>query len=364
MAKDYYDVLGVSRTATKEEIKKAYKRLAKKYHPDINKEQDAEHKFKELNEAAAVLGDDEKRRQYDQYGDPDTFKQSAGFGGFDFGSSSEDFASFYFGDIFDRLFSGGGFSRERRGPTQGASIRADVEITLEEAAKGTTKTLTVPRVERCQSCNGSGAESEDSIKECSQCSGSGMSRRTQRTPFGVFSTTATCSKCSGRGRVIEKVCRQCDGTGVERKVRKIEVKIPAGSEEGTNLRVRGEGESGEYGARSGDLYVIIHMAEHDVFERDGDNINVRIPISFSEAALGGEIEVPTLEGKAKLRMPPSTQTGTIFRMKGKGIPFLHGSGTGDENVEVYVEVPDKLTPRQKELLREFDKEKKKGIFGL
>lgn len=362
MAKDYYDILGVDKNSTKEDIKKAYKKLAKQYHPDINKNSDAEHKFKEINEAASVLGDDEKRSQYDQFGNADAYKQAGG-GGFDtrgFG----DFASFDFGDIFDQFFSGGGgFSRSRRGQRQGSSLRVDVEIRLEEAATGTKKTLNIPRIEKCPECGGSGAESEDDVKKCSECNGAGVSRKTQRTPFGMFATTVTCASCRGKGTVIEKECQECDGTGVVKKTRKIEVNIPAGAEEGTNLRIRGEGEAGEHGTESGDLYVVIHVKEHNTFEREGDNIHVKVPISFATAALGGEIEVPTLEGHAKLKIPQGTQTGTVFRMRGKGIPFLHGSGKGDENVEVIVEVPEKLTAKQKELLQEFEKAgKKKGFL--
>ncbi len=358
MAKDYYKVLGVPKNATKEEIKKSYKQLAKKYHPDLNKDNpDAEAKFKEINEAASVLGDDEKRQQYDQFGDADAFKRSSGFSGFD--SNFGDFASFDFGDIFDQFFSGG---RSRRRESNGSDLRVDIEISLEDAAAGAVKNISVPRIEQCEKCNGSGAESKDDIKTCGTCEGSGMMRRTQRTPFGMFSTTSTCSECRGRGKVIEKECSECDGTGVTRKVRKIEIKVPAGAEEGTNLRISGEGEAGEHGASPGDLYIIVHVKEHDVFEREGDDINVKVNIPFTTAALGGEAEVPTLDGKAELKIPAGTQSNTVFRMKGKGIPYLHGHGKGDELVEVIIAVPEKLSSRQKELLMEFDKVKKKGWF--
>jgi len=364
MAKDYYDVLGVSKNATKEEIKKAYKGLAKKYHPDLNKSNpDAEKKFKEINEAASILGDDEKRQQYNQFGDADAFKRAGGqgFGGYDFGGFG-DFASFDFGDIFDKFFSGGGM--RQRGPATGQSIRADIEISLEDAANGVTKTLEIPRVESCGHCKGSGAESELDIKSCNECNGSGVSKRTQRTPFGTFATTTTCGTCRGRGKIVERECRKCDGTGLVKNERRIQINVPAGAEEGTNLRVTGEGEAGEYGARPGDLYVVIHVAEHKVFQRDGDDLYVKVGVSFATAALGGEIEVPTLEGKATLKIPSGTQTGTTFRMRGKGIPFLHGRGSGDENVEISIEVPKKLSKKQKELLREFSKtSKKKGLFG-
>jgi len=361
--KDYYKILGVNKNATKEEIKKAYKRLAKKCHPDINKGDGAADKFKELNEAAAVLGDDEKRAQYDQFGT--TAEQFSGGRGFDFGDFGfGDFASFDFGDIFDRFFSGGGgMFGSRRSPKNGSDLRYDSEISLEEAAFGTTKNIIIPRLVRCSKCHGSGAESESDIVKCPDCNGKGMSRRTQRTPFGIFSTTTTCRKCRGSGEFIKNECLGCDGTGVIKKNTKLEIKIPAGAEEGTNLRISGEGEAGEKGARVGDLYIVIHVKEHNIFERAGDDINVKVHVPFTIAALGGEIDVPTLKGKAKLKIPAGTQSNTVFRMKDKGIPHLHGHGTGSENVEVVVRVPEKLTKKQKELLKEFEKEnKKKGFF--
>jgi molecular chaperone DnaJ len=370
LAKDYYRVLGVSKNATKEEIKKAYKQLAKKYHPDLNKDPGATEKFKEINEAASVLGDDEKRAQYDQFGDADAYKKAGGtgFSGFeDFGF--RDFAGFDFDDIFDQFFSGGGFSGFGRGGRgrgrrvrAGRNLRADVEITLEEAATGTSKILNIQRIEKCPDCNGTGAETKEDIKDCPACNGTGAQRRTQRTPFGIFSTTTTCSRCGGSGRIIENECKNCDGTGAVKKARKLDINIPAGAEEGTNLRVAGEGEGGEEGA-NGDLYVIVHVKEHEIFEREGDDIHVKAEVPFATAALGGEIEVPTLDGKAKLKIPPGTQPGTVFRMRGKGIPFLHGHGRGDENVEINIKVPESLTRKQRELLEEFEKESgKKGFF--
>jgi len=220
-------------------------------------------------------------------------------------------------------------------------------------------------LENCSKCKGSGAESDSDIISCPDCNGSGMQRRTQRTPFGMFTTTATCGKCRGIGKYIKNECTVCDGTGVEKKTRKIEINVKAGAEEGTNFRLEEEGEAGAKGGSPGDLYVVIHIKEHDVFERDGDDIYVKISIPFSIATLGGEVEVPTLEGKAKLKIPTATQTNTIFKMKGKGIPYLHGYGTGAENVEVIVEVPEKLSKKAKELLKEFEKESKfkRGILG-
>lgn len=361
--KDYYKILGVDRTTTKEEIKKAYKKLAKKYHPDVNKDDGADEKFKEISEAASVLGDDEKRNQYDQFGT--TYEDMTGTGfdfrdfGFDFGGFQENI--FDFGDIFDRFF-GTGFGRREKKARRGSDLRYDLEITLEEAASGTTKIITIPKLEKCPSCNGSGAESDSDIVNCPDCGGSGMYKRTQRTPFGIISTQTTCRKCSGQGKYIKNECRECDGTGVVKKQKKIEIKIPAGAEEGTNLRITEEGEAGQKGATSGDLYVIVHIEEHDTFERQGDDIYVKVTIPFILAALGGEIEVPTLDGKAKLKIPSGTQNNTLFRMKGKGLPHLHGSGSGSELVEVIIKVPTKLTKKQKDLLKEFEKQGKKGFF--
>src|SRR3989338_4779643 len=363
MAKDYYRILGVEKNATKEEIKKAYKNLAKKSHPDLNKGEGSAEKFKEINEAAAVLADDEKRSQYDRHGTTaEQFGQ--GFQGFDFSDFMRGSdVGLDFDSIFESFF-GGSFRQGRRGPARGSDLRYDLEITLEEAYSGATKSIAIPRLEKCGKCNGSGAENEKDIVNCADCNGSGVVRRTQRTPFGMLATTMTCRKCHGSGSYIKNPCDECNGKGIVRETRKIEIKIPAGAEEGTNLRIRGEGEAGEKGAETGDLYVIVHMREHDVFERHGDDIYVKINISFATAALGGEIEVPTLDGKAKLKIPSGTQSNTVFRMKGKGIPYLHGYGTGNENVEVIVEVPKKITKKQKELLKEFDKESgKKGFLG-
>lgn len=364
MPKDYYKTLGIESNATKEEVKKAYKKLAKKYHPDLNKSKDAAEKFKEINEAAAVLADDEKRTQYDQYGT--TAEQfGRGFEGFDFSDFMSDIsgAGFDFDSIFEGFFGGRSPFRQRRA-RRGADLRYDLEITLNEAAEGAKRHIVIPRLESCTKCHGSGAESESDIVSCPDCNGSGIKKRTQRTPFGFFSTTSTCGKCRGQGKYIKKECVVCDGTGVVKKTRKLEIKVPTGAEEGTNLRVHREGEAGEKGAEPGDLYVIIHLREHEIFERHGDDIYVKVPIPFAIAALGGEIEVPTLDGKAKLKIPAGTQNNTIFRMEGKGIPYLHDHGRGDENVEVVIEVPEKLSKKQKELLKEFEQaNKKKGFFG-
>jgi len=364
--KNFYKMLEIEEDANEKEIKIAYKRLAKKYHPDVNKDEGAAEKFKEISEAASVLGDDEKRAQYDNYGS--TYEDITGTGfdfrdfGFDFGGFGE--SIFDFGDIFDRFFGTGfGFGRREKRKRRGSDLRYDLEITLEEAASGTKKTISIPKLEKCSVCNGTGAESDSDIVTCPECGGSGIQKRTQRTPFGIISTSTTCRKCGGQGRYIKNECRECDGTGVVRIKKNIEIKIPAGAEEGTNLRITGEGEAGQKGAEPGDLYVILHIEEHDVFEIKGDDIYVKVTIPFTLATLGGEIEVPTLEGKAKLKIPAGTQNNTVFRMRNKGLPHLHGSGSGSELVEVVVKVPTKLTKKQKDLLKDFEKEsKRKGFF--
>ena len=359
--KDYYKILGVSKNASKEDIKTAYKKLAKQYHPDLNKSSGAAEKFKEINEAAAVLGDDQKRAQYEQYGT--TGEQFSGFEGFD----SSDFMSdiggfgFDFDSIFENFFGGHG-NRTRR-KQRGSDLRYDLEIELEDAAFGANKTLNVPRLEECEKCHGTGAESASDIITCPDCNGKGVNTRTQRTPFGLFSTTATCRKCRGEGKYVQNECPQCDGKGVVRKTRKLEVKIPAGATDGTNLRIQGEGEAGPRGIDSGDLYIVVHVKPHKIFERHDNDIYVKVPISFATAALGGSLDVPTLKGKANLKIPAGTQSNTIFRMKGEGIPDLHSHHVGDENVEVYVSIPEKLTKKQKQLLEEFEKESgKKGFI--
>jgi molecular chaperone DnaJ len=349
MAKDYYEILGVQKNASKEEIKKAYKKLAKRYHPDVNKDSGATEKFKEINEAASVLGDEKKRQQYDQYGT--TSDQMGGFNYSDFGGFDV-FNEFDFGDIFDKFF-GGGLGGRRRGPMRGADLRYDVELTLEDVFKGTTRNVTIPRMEKCATCDGSGAVHDSDIVTCDSCNGSGVSRHSQRTPFGVFTTQTVCGKCHGSGQFIRKPCTECNGSGLVKKTKKIEVNIPAGVDDGARLRVRGEGEGGERGSSPGDLYIFIHVKPHKVFERNGSDIYYEIPISFTQAALGDEIEVPTIDGKAMLKIPSGTQPGTVFRMRGKGIPEDHG--TGDQNVKVNVEIPKNLTKKEKELLEEFAK---------
>lgn len=357
--KDYYKILGVEKGAEKEEIKKAYKTLAKKYHPDMNKEAGSAEKFKEINEAASVLGDDKKRQQYDQYGTTD-FGAGQGYSQ-DFNNFGQGFG-FDFDDIFESFF--GGTRRRGRGPRRGEDIEYEVEITLEEAAAGVKKQLRVPRLETCEKCHGSGAKSDKHIKVCETCHGVGTVTRAQRTPFGIFQSTGVCPQCSGQGKEIEEVCETCNGQGKIQEEKKVTVDIPAGVDTGSRLRIGGSGQAGDKGAPAGDLYLYISVAKHDIFEREGQDIFMEMPVSFRDVCLGGEIEVPTLKGKATIKVPAGTKANTVFRLKGKGIPSLRGYHTGDQLVKAIIYVPEKLTKKQKEALEEFDKEAKreKGLF--
>lgn len=366
--KDYYNTLGVSKDASKEDIKQAYKKLAKQYHPDINKDPSATEKFKEINEAAAILSDDKKRANYDRFG---TAEEAFGPGGYDFRDFQQGFGrDFDVDDIFEQFFGGGGMfgggRRQRRGESQrGADLRFEMEITLEEAAKGMEKEITIPKLETCDKCNGVGAEDKSDIVTCSNCDGSGVFTRQQRTPFGIFQTTNTCKQCNGSGKQIKHPCRKCHGDGRVDVRKTIEIKIPAGVDTGTRVRVTGEGEAGIKGGPSGDLYIVVHVKPHKIFEREEDNIYVEVPISFTQAALGAEIDVPTIDGEATLKIPSGTQSETIFRLKGRGIPHIRGSGAGDEMIRVKVEVPTKLSSKQKELLEEFEEitgTPQKGFF--
>ncbi|MEW5896300.1 MAG: molecular chaperone DnaJ [Nanoarchaeota archaeon] len=366
--KDYYKLLGIDKNASREEIKKAFKKLALKYHPDRapeDKKKEYEEKFKEINEAVSVLGDDKKRQQYDQFGSS-AFSAGAGFQGYDFSDIMSQFRSGIFGDfddIFEHVFGGGSrrYSRARRG----SDLLYETEISLEEAYSGAKKTIVLNKLERCGSCKGKGA---GEFASCHHCQGSGYMKRTQRTPFGLFQQTGPCPYCHGHGELPKDSCSDCSGEGVVRKRKNIEVSIPAGVESNMRLRVKGEGEVGDSGGPSGDLYVQIYLKPHDVFElRDGD-LHVTVPISFSQAALGDEIEVPTLNGKASLTIPAGTQTETVFRMRNKGMPSLHNSGYGDQMVKVHIKVPTRLSGKQKELLKQLKEENPsesflKKIFG-
>lgn len=358
MAKDYYKILGVDKNASQEDIKRAYKNLAKKYHPDLNKESSATEKFKEINEAAAVLADQQKRQHYDQFGNAD-FNQGQGFSGFDFSNMGFDFD-----DIFDNLFSGFGFNtgRKRRTNQSGRDLLASVDVSLEEVAKGTIREIKTKKLEACKECKGKGGSD---VTECDECNGKGIAKHTRRTPFGLIQTTTTCHNCKGTGEIFEDVCSNCDGEGRVEEVSTMEVKIPAGIEDGMRLRVQGGGEAGERGSRAGDLYVEVNVNPHNTFERQENNLFIEVPLSFVIACIGGEIEVPTLDGKTNLKVNQGTQNGTVFRIKGKGLPSIRGAGTGDEHVKVIIDIPKKISKKQIELLKDFEKEfGKKGWFGL
>lgn len=348
--RDYYEVLGVSKDASEADIKKAYRKLARQYHPDVNPEnQEAEVKFKEATEAYDVLMDKDKRANYDRFGHAGA--EAGGFGGF--GGAGADFGGF--GDIFDMFFGGGGGGR-RNGPRQGADLRYDLQISFEEAAFGLETDIELPKMEECTTCHGSGAKPGTSATTCSACGGSGQVQFKQATPFGQFVQTRACDKCHGEGKIIKEPCATCHGKGQVRKMRKINIKIPAGVDTGSKIRVTGQGEPGVKGGPPGDLYVVLRVKPHKEFVREGNDVFCDQEISFIQATLGDEIEVATLDGKVKLRIPPGTQTGTFFRMRSKGIPSLRGHGRGDHHVKIVVKTPTKLNDKQKELLRQFAEE--------
>ncbi|MGB9813252.1 MAG: molecular chaperone DnaJ [Thermovenabulum sp.] len=357
--RDYYEILGVSRDATEEEIKKAYRKLARQYHPDVNKSEDAQEKFKEINEAYEVLSNPEKRALYDKFGHAGIDPNSAGGFGTDFSQGNFDFGDFkgfdfgsdIFGDIFESFFGGFG-RRENKGPVRGADVRYDLEITLEEAAFGAEKEIEILRTETCAKCGGTGAKA-NSLRTCPACNGSGQIKQEKITPFGRYINITTCSRCGGSGKIIEEPCTVCHGRGYVKVPRKVKIKIPQGVDTGSKLRISGEGEPGIRGGPPGDLYVVIHVKPHKLFVRQGDDLIYEAQISFVQAALGDEIEIPTLNGKVKLRIPEGTQPNTKFRIKGEGIPHLKGYGRGDLHVKVNVVIPKKLNEKQKELLRKF-----------
>lgn len=366
--RDYYEVLEVGRDASDADIKKAYRKLAKQYHPDVNPgDKNAEAKFKEVNEAYEVLSDPNKRARYDQYGhagvDPNSFGGAgAGFGDFDFGG---------IGDIFETFF-GGGFgrsSRSRTGPQKGADIKYSMQLTFEEAAFGVEKEISINRHENCSTCGGSGAKPGTSPETCKHCNGTGQVQYRQSTPFGQFVNVKTCDVCRGDGKIVTNPCPDCSGKGRVKKTVRRKVNIPAGIDDGQTISLRGEGEPGTRGGPAGDVYITIAVKPHAIFRRQGNDVVCEMPITFVQAALGAELEVPTLDGKVKYSIPEGTQTGSIFRLKNKGIPYLRGNGRGDQYVKVEIDVPKKLNEKQKELLRQFAEisgddvyEQRKGFF--
>ena len=360
-AKNYYEILGVEKTATADELKLAYRKLAKKYHPDMyvsaseQEKKDAEAKFKDINHAYEVLSDPQKRAAYDTYGDENGPQAGAGFGGFSGGAGG---FGFDMDDIFSSIFSGfgGGSSRAQRAnaPQRGQDILVGLNLTFEEAAFGTQKTVSVKRVENCPDCKGTGAKDGTAFKVCSQCKGSGRVTMTQRTPFGQVSTQGVCPTCHGTGKIITDKCTSCGGVGRFEKVREVKVNIPAGIDSGQRVRYDNEGHAGSNGGEKGGLYVEVRVAPHKLFSRNGFDVLLEVPISIVDATLGTTIEVPTLYGNKEVKIPEGTQSGTVFTIKNYGIKKLKGTGKGDMFVKVVVEVPKSVSKEQKEFLKRFD----------
>ena len=351
--RDYYEVLGVSKGASDDELKKAYRREAKKYHPDLHPgDKEAEAKFKEVNEAYEVLSDSEKKARYDQFGhagvDPNFGAGGGGgFGGFD-----------DFGDIFSNIFGGGfggfGGGARRNGPVRGADIRQVIDITFEEAAFGCKKNISVNKQENCPTCKGTGAKDGTAPVTCKRCGGQGQIRQQTRTPLGYMTNITTCPDCNGAGKVVTDPCRECRGTGKVRKTRTIEIDIPQGINHGQTIQISGHGEPGSRGGASGDLLITIRIKPHAIYRREDFDVFIEIPITFVQAALGATIRVPTLDGVVEYDIPEGTQTGTVFKLKNKGIPHIRGKNRGDEYVTVEVEVPKNISLKQKEILKEFE----------
>ena len=351
--RDYYEVLGVAKGASDDELKKAYRRLAKQYHPDLHpNDKEAEEKFKEINEAYDVLKDPDKRARYDQFGfsgvDPNF---GGGAGGDPFGGSGFDVS-----DIFDSFFGGfgGGRRSNPNAPRRGSDIETTVVISFEEAAKGCRKEVTFQQIETCDECHGSGAAAGSSPTTCLQCHGTGQIHINQRTPFGMMQTARTCDRCGGKGKIIENPCKKCGGTGRVRRHRTIEINIPAGIDDERILNVSGKGNVGLNGGPNGDLHVYVNIRPHELFERRGNDVWCEMPVTFVQACLGAEVTVPTLDGKVRYTIHEGTQPGDVFKLKGKGIPILGGRGRGDQYVQITIEVPKNLNQKQKEALRAFD----------
>ena len=360
--RDYYEVLGVSKGASEDEIKRAYKKLARKYHPDMNPgDKEAEEKFKEVNEANEVLSDPDKKARYDQFGfagvDPN-YGAGGGYGagGFDFGDLGDIFGSFFGGGF------GGGGQRRRNGPQRGESIRMSVSGDLTEAAFGCEKEVTVERSEQCPTCKGNGCAPGTTPEVCPDCHGSGAVTQSQRTPFGVMQTQAVCGKCRGTGKIIHQPCPDCHGSGRARKRKTVKVNIPAGIDNGQTISLRGQGHAGKNGGPNGDLLITVMVKPHDIFRREGTSVFCEAPITFTQAVLGAEMEIPTIDGKVKYTIPEGTQTGTVFRLRGKGIPVLNGHGRGDQYVTVTIETPRGLNREQKEALKKFSETLGEGNY--
>jgi molecular chaperone DnaJ len=349
---DYYEILGVSRSASDAEIKRAYHRLARQYHPDLNKEPAAEERFKEINEAYEVLGDRRKRADYDRWG------HVGARGGF-----ATDFGGFGFGDIFEDLFGFGGMrTAARRAPQRGTDLRYNLTLTFEEAAFGCEKEIEVTRLDTCAVCRGTGAEPGTEPIRCPQCNGTGEVRRVRQSVFGSFVNVTTCGRCGGEGEVVSTPCSKCRGQKRVRATKTIAIKAPPGVDNGTQIRLSEEGEAGARGGMPGNLYVVISVRKHPYFKRQNSDIFLELPINVAQAALGDETEVPTLDGTEKLTIPAGTQTGETFRLRNKGVPYLRGEGRGDQLVTVYVVTPNKLTPQQRELFEQLSKTMGKEVI--
>lgn len=378
--RDYYEVLDVEKSASKDEIKKSYRKLAKKYHPDLNKDgkKQAEEKFKEISEAYEVLADREKRAKYDRFGHSGV---NGDFGGEGFSWSDftryRDVEDIFGGDFFSQIFGGGaggsifdifGGGRRARGPARGRDLRMDVDVAFKEAAFGSKKELTIPRAESCDKCSGTGAKAGTTPETCKTCNGAGQVQQVQQRGYSQFVSIGACRQCGGRGKLIKEQCPACRGAGRLQKTRNIAVSIPEGVDDGTRIRLSGEGEAGEPGAPAGDLYIYVHVRTHPKFTRRGNDVLYSVRVSYPQAALGDDIEVPTLKGKATLSIPHGTEDGTVFRLRGEGIKDVHGRGVGNQLVRLTIDVPKKLNEKQKELLRELATEsgvelrdKKKGF---
>ena len=348
--KDYYAVLGVGKDATADDVKRAYRTLARKHHPDVASDKsDAEHRFKDINEAYEVLSDPQKRAQYDRFGTVG----APGSNGADFGGFSG-FGQAGFGDIFDMFFGDMRSSQPRRnGPQRGSDLRYDLEITLDEAFAGTTKEIQFSHLGQCETCQGTGAQPGTLVVPCDRCAGTGIARSVRQTPLGQFVTQSACSHCGGEGTVLTQPCATCHGKGRHEIERKLTVKVPAGVDDGSRIRIGGNGEAGIRGGPAGDLYVYLSVAAHSAIRRDGLDTHVDVPVSFTQAALGAVLTVPSLEGDLSLTLPPGTQTGSTLRMRGRGMPSVRGTQRGDHHVTIHVVVPSKLSKRQREILEDY-----------